>query len=61
VPSLPGCVTQGETVEEALDMARDAIAPYISVLRDRGEEVPVEAVPPVVAGVEVLVREEVPA
>jgi antitoxin HicB len=52
VPSLPGCVTQGETVEEALDMARDAIALYISVLRDRGEEVPVEAVPPVAAGVE---------
>jgi antitoxin HicB len=61
VPSLPGCVTQGETVEEALDMARDAIALYISVLRDRGEEVPVEVVPPVVAGVEILTRVEVPA
>jgi predicted RNase H-like HicB family nuclease len=26
VPSLPGVVTQGESVEEALDNARDAIA-----------------------------------
>ena len=25
VPSLPGCVTYGKTVEEAIDMARDAI------------------------------------
>jgi len=29
VPSLPGCVTYGKTVEEAIDMARDAIAGYI--------------------------------
>ena len=25
VPALPGCVSQGETVEEAIAMARDAI------------------------------------
>lgn len=25
VPALPGCVTQGETIEEAIAMAKDAI------------------------------------
>jgi len=31
VPSLPGCVTYGENVEHALDMAKEAIEGYISV------------------------------
>lgn len=34
VPSLPGCVTDGETVEEALARARESIALY---LRGEGE------------------------
>lgn len=29
VPSLPGCFTEGDTVEEALAMARDAIAAFL--------------------------------
>ena len=33
VPSLPGCVTQGDTIEEALIMAKDAIKGYLEVLR----------------------------
>ncbi len=40
VPSLPGCFTQGETVEEALDNAREAIALYIESLLAEGETVP---------------------
>ena len=28
VPSLPGCITFGETVEEALEMAKEAILLY---------------------------------
>ena len=35
-PSLPGVVTEGETVEEALAMARDAIAGYLESLRKDG-------------------------
>jgi antitoxin HicB len=31
VPALPGCHTQGETREEALAMARDAIEGYLEV------------------------------
>ena len=38
-PTLPGCVTQGETVEEALAMIRDAISGYIESLKKHGEPV----------------------
>jgi predicted RNase H-like HicB family nuclease len=31
-PELPGCLSQGETVEEALTMIRDAIRGHLSVL-----------------------------
>jgi predicted RNase H-like HicB family nuclease len=31
VPALPGCITHGDTVEEALEMARDAIACYLEL------------------------------
>ncbi len=39
-PSLPGCAAQGETIEEALAMIRDAIDLYIETLRANGEPVP---------------------
>jgi antitoxin HicB len=42
VPSLPGCVTYGKTVEEAIDMARDAITGYIESLIEDGETAPLE-------------------
>lgn len=29
VPALPGCFAQGETVEEGLDRAKDAIVAYL--------------------------------
>ena len=40
VPSLPGCITYGETVDEAIDMAREAIELFIEELEDRGEPIP---------------------
>jgi predicted RNase H-like HicB family nuclease len=40
VPSLPGCITYGETVDEAIDMAKEAIELYIEELQDRGENIP---------------------
>ena len=40
VPALPGCLTQGETLEEAEAMARDAIKLYCSSLRKHGEPTP---------------------
>ncbi len=39
VPSLPGCVTYGETLEEAERMAQDAIEGCIAVLKEEGEEI----------------------
>jgi len=42
VPSLPGCITYGETVEESIKMARDAIELYLESLRAHGEEIPDE-------------------
>ena len=39
-PQLPGCVTQGETVEEAMAMIKDAIQGYIASLKKHGEPVP---------------------
>ncbi len=40
VPALPGCHTQGDTVEEALANAREAIELYLEVLRDEGQPFP---------------------
>jgi antitoxin HicB len=42
VPSLPGCVTFGETLEEAMSMAREAIELYVESLQAHGEEIPTE-------------------
>ena len=42
VPSLPGCVTYGDTIEEAIEMAREAIELYIESLKEHGEEIPTD-------------------
>lgn len=41
-PSLPGCVSQGKTREEAVANIREAIEGYIQVLREDGLPVPEE-------------------
>ena len=38
VPSLPGCVTFGDTIEESIERAKEAIEVYIGSLVARGEE-----------------------
>lgn len=42
VPALPGCNTQGDTREEALANAREAIEGYLETLRDLGRAIPEE-------------------
>ena len=42
VPSLPECISQGETREEALKNIRDAIEGYIKSLIEHGRKVPLE-------------------
>lgn len=40
VPLLPGCFTHLKTIDEATEMAKDAIALYIESLERDGEPVP---------------------
>ncbi len=40
VPVLPGCITYGENVDEALAMAKEAIELYSEELKDRGDIIP---------------------
>ncbi len=42
MPALPGCYTQGDTLEEAIVNAREAIHLYITTLLAEGEPVPAE-------------------
>ena len=39
VPALPGCITEGDTVEHAIAMAKEAIEIYIEELQSRGQEI----------------------
>ncbi|MGA2040707.1 MAG: type II toxin-antitoxin system HicB family antitoxin [Bryobacteraceae bacterium] len=42
VPALPGCHTQGETLEETERSVKDAIALYLESLTAHGEPIPEE-------------------
>ncbi|MBF0510045.1 MAG: type II toxin-antitoxin system HicB family antitoxin [Deltaproteobacteria bacterium] len=42
VPALPGLVTEGASIEEAKDMAREAITCYVEGLLMDGETIPIE-------------------
>ncbi len=42
VPSLPDCVTYGETLEASVEMAREAIEIYVESLRQHGEDIPTD-------------------
>ena len=40
VPALPGCITEGDTLEEAVANAKEAIEGFVLSLQDRGIPVP---------------------
>lgn len=40
VPSLPGCVTYGNDLEEAKKMVREAIELYLESLKEHNEDIP---------------------
>lgn len=42
VPALPGCISQGETFEEASAMIKDAIKGYLQILKEEKQEIPQE-------------------
>lgn len=52
-PALPGLVTQGDTLEEAIENARDAIRLYVDSLVADGEPLPEEREHPQVITVSV--------
>ena len=39
-PDLPGCLTCGATTEEAIVMARDALALHLWSMEDDGDQIP---------------------
>jgi antitoxin HicB len=55
VPALPEVVTGGNTEDEALAMAREAIELVLESRRERGEEIPVDVAKPQVREVTVSV------
>ncbi len=40
LPDLPGCVSQGDTVEEAMEMIRDAQRGWLEVMLENGRPIP---------------------
>jgi len=61
VPALPGCVTWGSTLDEAVNSAREAIEGHVAALRDTGQEVPEEGASPMVMTIELVAPTSVPA
>lgn len=42
VPTLPGCITVGKTIEEGITNAKEAISLYLEDLIENGEPIPTE-------------------
>lgn len=40
VPDLPGCVSSGDTLDEAKAMIEEAMQVYVDALKQRGQPVP---------------------
>ncbi|AUS03542.1 type II toxin-antitoxin system HicB family antitoxin [Paenibacillus larvae] len=39
-PDLPGCITEGDDLEEALRMAKDALGGHLYLMEEDGDEIP---------------------
>ncbi len=42
VPAIRGCITYGETIDEAMEMAKDAIEGCLEVLAAEGQPIPTD-------------------
>ena len=40
IPELPGCVSEGDTFEEAWEMIQDAMEGWLQVAREHGDPIP---------------------
>ncbi len=54
VPILEGCVSQGETLEEAREMIKDAIKGYLEVLKAEKDSLPEESEEALISKVEII-------
>ena len=54
IPSLPGCISEGDTFEEALANIKEAASLYIEVMKEKKFTVPQEEKGVVIAPVEVI-------
>jgi len=55
IPSLPGCISEGDTFEEALKNIKEAAGLYLEVLSKRKEEIIREEKGVIVAPIQVKV------
>lgn len=52
VPSLPGCITEGKNLADAIDMAGDAVSMWLWAAEDQHEDIPAPEPPPEVTASE---------
>jgi len=38
VPALPGCYSQGETIDEVMENVREAIAGVLEIMKEQGRQ-----------------------
>lgn len=55
VPSLPGCYSQGETIDDTLANVKEAIESHIIALREEGHDIPGEEKRPIITSSKVEV------
>lgn len=55
IPSLPGCISEGDTFEEALENIKEAASLYLEVMREKQEEIPVGEKGVIIAPLEIRV------
>ena len=55
IPALPGCVSEGDTFEEATENIKEAAGLYIEVMEQKKTEIPLETRGSIIAPIEVKV------
>ncbi len=56
-PALPGCASEGDSLEEAIANITEAVLGWLEVQRDRGMQTPAETPAIVAAGIENVLRD----
>lgn len=56
IPSLPGCISEGNTFEEALKNIKEAASLYLEVIQKRKEEIITEEKGVIVAPVQLEIK-----